>query len=528
MSEESGEFDFVVIGGGSAGFAGATLAARLGMKVALVEGAREMGGLCILRGCMPSKTLIESANRFMTLRRAKEFGLRAENISLRGEEIIERKRRLVADFGAHRRDQLEHGPFELVRGWGKFIDPHTIEVQGEGSARRLRGKSFLIATGSSLKFVDVPGLAASGFLDSDAVLESAHIPKSVVMLGAGPIALEFAHYYSAVGTEVTIVQRGKQVLRDMDGDVAVAVSDALCARGVRFFLGTELIRVEKSEAGKRVIFRYEGAEHSAEAEEIVYGLGRAPNIEGLGIEAAGVKVSHAHVGATATQQTNVPHIFAAGDAAGPHEIVHIAIQQAEVAARNAHRLVRAGERKEGEELLTQRRRDAEEKALPAHERSQLVEHLWERPAQGRGDADPNPQSAIGNPQSEEPLEEIDYRLKLFVVFTEPQVASVGFSERELITAHAAYAVARYPFADLGKALVLGETEGFVKIMARMGTCEILGAAAVGPKAGELIHELAAAMYFRATAQDLLNIPHYHPTLSEIWTYPAEELVSSGP
>jgi pyruvate/2-oxoglutarate dehydrogenase complex dihydrolipoamide dehydrogenase (E3) component len=430
-----------------------------------------MGGLCVLRGCMPSKTLLESANRYLSMRRAREFGLRAEAISVRGDEIIERKRRLVAEFAAHRRKQLECGLFELVRGWGKFVDAHTLEVEGE-TTRRLRAKSFLIATGSSLKLVHLPGLAETGFLDSDTVLESEHIPKSVIMLGAGPVALEFAHYYSALGSEVTIVQRGQQVLRDMDGDVATAVSDALRARGVRLFLGTALTRVEKCGAGKRVVFQHEGTERSAEAEDIVYGLGRSANIGRLALEAAGVKTQHGRLSTTATQQTNVPHIFAAGDAAGPHEIVHIGIQQGEVAARNAHRLV------------------------------------------------------LGK---EEPLEETDYRLKLLVVFTEPQVASIGFRERELMTANAPYTVARYPFADLGKAMVIGETEGFVKLIASVGSREILGAAAVGPEAGDLIHELAAAMYFRATASDLARIPHYHPTLSEIWGYPAEELaMASGP
>jgi pyruvate/2-oxoglutarate dehydrogenase complex dihydrolipoamide dehydrogenase (E3) component len=319
--------------------------------------------------------------------------------------------------------------------------------------------------------VDVPGLAETGFLSSDQVLESTHIPKSVIMLGAGPIALEFAHYYSALGSEVTIVQRGMQVLRDMDGDVARAASEALCARGVKLYLGTTMTRVEKSAAGKRVVFQHEGKEQSAEAEEIIYGLGRAPNLDGLALEAAGVKASRGHLGTNANQQTNVPHIFAAGDAAGPHEIVHIAIQQAEVAARNAHRLVQG---------------------------------------------------------STEALEEMDYRLKLFIAFTEPQVAAIGFNERELMTANAPYMVARYPFCDHGKAQVLGETEGFVKLITNTKNCEILGAAAVGPEASELIHELSAAMYFRATAHDLLRIPHYHPTLSEIWTYPAEELVMAEP
>jgi pyruvate/2-oxoglutarate dehydrogenase complex dihydrolipoamide dehydrogenase (E3) component len=361
--------------------------------------------------------------------------------------------------------QLESGRFELVRGWARFLDSQTLEVKG-AETRQLRGKTFLVATGSALKFVDVPGLKETGFLSSDAVLDSTHIPASVIMLGAGPIALEFAHYYSALGSEVTIVQRGKQVLRDMDGDVAMAASDALSARGVRLFLGTTLTRVEKSGAGKRVIFQYQGGECAVEAEEIVYGLGRMPNIEGLGLETLGVRIPHGRLSTNPHQQTTEPRIFAAGDAAGPHEIVHIAIQQAELAARNAHRLVTG---------------------------------------------------------SGEPLEAIDYRLKLFVAFTEPQVAAIGFSERELMTANAPYAVARYPFGDHGKAEVLGETDGFVKLIADTRRCEILGAAAVGPEAGELIHEMAAAIYFRATAYDLLKIPHYHPTLSEIWTYPAEEL-----
>jgi pyruvate/2-oxoglutarate dehydrogenase complex dihydrolipoamide dehydrogenase (E3) component len=467
MSGETQEFDLVVIGGGSGGYAGATTAAHLGMKVAIVEGAKEMGGLCILRGCMPSKTLIQSANRYMTLRRARDFGLRAEGISFRGEEIIERKRRLIGEFADYRRMQLERGPFTLVRGWGKFVDANTLEASGENPVR-LRAKAFLIATGSSVKVVDLPGLVETGLLDSDGVLESAHIPASVIVLGAGPVALEFAHYYSALGVEVTVIQRGKQVLREMDGDVAMAASDALQKRGVKLFLGTTMTRVERGQGGKRVIFQYEGAEHAAEAEEIIYALGRAPNIAALDPAAAGLDAPHGRLAVNARQQTNVPHIFAAGDAAGPHEIVHIAIQQAELAARNAHRLT-AG--------------------------------------------------------SGEGLEEMDYRLKLFIAFTEPQVAAIGYSERELMMAGAPYAVARYPFSDLGKAQLLGETEGFVKLIAKTGTCELLGAAAVGPEAGELIHELAAAIYFHATANDLLKVPHYHPTLSEIWTYPAEELVN---
>ena len=172
MSEEA--FDFVVIGAGSAGYAAASTASKLGLRVALIEGGTEVGGLCILRGCMPSKTLIESANRFETLRRAREFGLSAENIAANGSEIIRRKECLVDEFATYRRKQIETGAFEFIRGWARFADAHTLEIREideSENTRRISAKTFLIATGSALKHLDIPGLCDIGFLDSDAVLE---------------------------------------------------------------------------------------------------------------------------------------------------------------------------------------------------------------------------------------------------------------------------------------------------------------------------------------------------------------------
>lgn len=456
-------YDFVVIGGGSAGYAAASTASKLGLKTAVVEGGAEVGGLCILRGCMPSKTLIESANRFMTLRRAREFGLRAENLAIDGREIIARKNKLVAEFADHRRQQLETGAFHFIRGWASFSDPHTLAIAGE-NPQTISAKTFLIATGSKLTHIEIPGCEETGFLDSDAVLASTHLPKSVIVLGAGATGVEFTHFYAGLGCEVTVLQRGSQVLKEMDGDVALALTEAFTKRGVRMFFGTVLRRIEKTAAGKRVHFSHEGEEHFVEAEEIIYALGRAPQFDGLALEKAGVTAQHGHLSPRATQQTNVQHVLAAGDAAGPHEIVHLAIQQGELAARNAAHLARG-----------------------------------------------------------EALESIDYRLKLFVVFTEPQVASIGFTEKELMPAGADYDTASHAFSEHGKSMVLGETEGFVKLIVRQPKGEILGAAVVGPHASDLIHEIAVAMHFHATVHDLLRVPHYHPTLSEIWTYPAEEL-----
>ena len=478
-------YDFVVIGGGSAGYAAASTASKLGLKTAIVEGGEELGGLCILRGCMPSKTLLESASRFRTLRRAREFGLRAEQIAFEPKEIIARKRKLVAEFADYRVEQLESGRFDLIRGWAGFIDPHAIEVRKtNGELLKISAKTFLIATGSKSTHIMVPGLKETGYLTSDEVLDSDQIPKSVLILGGGPTALEFASYYNALGSEVSLIQRSAQVLREFDPDVADSVVDAVQQHGIRVYLGTKLLRVEsspqkspsevanpdqKKQSGLKVVhFEHEGEVKRVEAEEIVYAFGREPQLEGLNLQKAGQ--GSGLLWADNYQQTAVPHIFAAGDAVGPHEIVHIAIQQGELVARNAARLVR------------------------------------------------------GQDGPSEPLEMIDHRLKLFGIFSEPEVAAVGKTEKELIEEGVDYETASYPFDDHGKSLLMGETHGFVKLIVDKASREILGGSVVGPHAVDLIHEIVVAMHFHATAGDLARVPHYHPTLSEIWTYPAEALM----
>jgi pyruvate/2-oxoglutarate dehydrogenase complex dihydrolipoamide dehydrogenase (E3) component len=465
------DFDFAIIGGGSAGYAAARTAAGLGLKTVVIEGGEEVGGLCILRGCMPSKTLIESANRMLTLRRAEEFGLRASGLEVHADEIIARKRRLIGEFADYRRQQLETGKFAFIRGLARFVDPHTVEITWPGtSTRTLQARSFLIATGSVVQTPPVPGLANCDALTSDDILELESLPASLVVLGAGPVALEAAHYFAALGVAVTVIQRGPQLLTGMDADVAGALEEALRARGISIFTGTKITAIECDDAGKRVTFEHEGATRTIACAEILNALGRRPNVANLDLDAAHVALVDGRIGANAHQQTSAPHIFAAGDCCGPHEIVHIAVQQGEIAARNASRVL----------------------------------------------ADEPPAS----------LESIDYRLKLFVTFTEPEVALVGLTEGEAQACGLDFRAASYPFNDHGKSLVMGETDGFVKLVADARSGEILGGAVVGPHASDLIHEIAVAMHFRATATQLATIPHYHPTLSEIWTYPAEDLAEA--
>ena len=468
------EYDFAVIGGGSAGYAAAATASRLGLRTICIEGGAEVGGLCILRGCMPSKTILESANRFLTLRRAKEFGLSAGQIGYDAAAIRERKRRLIGEFAGYRSSQLENGKFEFVRARASFLSPHALRLATfeskdfESKEIEVRFRFGLISTGSELNLLEIPGLAQTPFLHSDLALDADVVPPSVIILGGGAVALEFATFYNSLGSKVTVVQRSRQFLKEADADASSALTEALRQQGVEMICDTKLLRISAEKGEKAVYFQHDGVERRVAANEIFYALGRRPALAGLNLKAAEVEVSpNGGILVNDRMQTSQSHLFAAGDVTGLYDVVHIAIEQAVVAAKNAQRSLA------GKEL-------------------------------GR----------------------IDYRLHLFAVFSHPQLAFVGLTEREAVAQKIPFRKASYPFADHGKSLVLGEPEGFVKLIVHAKSGEILGAAAVGPEAAELIHEIVVAMHFRATASDLASIPHYHPTLSEIWTYPAEELADA--
>jgi pyruvate/2-oxoglutarate dehydrogenase complex dihydrolipoamide dehydrogenase (E3) component len=462
-------FDFVVIGGGSAGYAAAAAGARSGLKTVCIEGGKEVGGTCILRGCMPSKTFIESANRFLTLRRAKEFGLSAGHVAFDAEAIVQRKRKFVTEFGKHREESLTDGRFGFIRGRAEFVDSHRLKVKLlSGGEEEIEGNTFLICTGSAISSTNLEGLAETEFLDSDTALDSDRYPRSLVVLGGGAIALEFAHFYNALGLEVTVLQRSPQVLaKDADRDIAEALVEAFRKRGMKVHCGTKLKRVGRTANGKSVWYEQDGEERVVEADEIFYALGRTPAVAGLGLETAGVETNPKKQNAVIVNerlQTSQPHIFAGGDVTGLYDIVHIAAKQGEIAAQNAKRLL------EGKLGVT-----------------------------------------------------MDYRLIMVAVFSEPQVAVVGITERKAAEEGLEIRVAKHCFDDHGKSIVHGEVEGFVKLIVDAKSGEILGGAVVGPEASELVHEIAVAMHFHSTAADLALVPHYHPTLSEIWTYPAEEL-----
>lgn len=452
-------YDFICIGGGSAGFNAARVAAGLGRKVAVVDGAKQLGGLCILRGCMPSKTLLYAAEVLHHARHANCFGLKVTGARADMKAVHSRKLRIIGDFAKYRVAALNSGQFDLYRAHARFIDPHTLQL---ADGRQLRGRHFLVATGSRVSIPPIPGLKEARCWTSDDVLDLDYVPKSVLVLGGGIVACELTQYLSRVGSKVTLVQRSPNILRDHSPDASRVVQQAFTDEGITIFTDTKLQSVATNRHGATVEFLHQGRLVTRRAAHLFNALGREPNTAGLGLAAAGVKTRpDGQIVINRWQQTSAPHIYAAGDCSGPEEIVHIAIEQGILAARHA--------------------------------------------AKVKG------------------LKPVDWSLLLNVVFTDPQLATIGRLERDLEERGVKYLAATYPFNDHGKSILMEANYGYVKVIAEPKRGRILGAEIVGQDAGELIHCFSAALAMRATVRDLLRAPWYHPTLAEIVTYPLEEI-----
>lgn len=454
-------YDFLVIGGGSAGYNAARLAVALGMRTAVVDGAKELGGLCILRGCMPSKTLLHMADVLHVAQKGKTFGLKIPSARADMKAIQARKRKIIGEFAASRLEGLTAGKFDLIRSYASFVDAHTVSLDG---GKKIRAEHILIGTGSKSSVPPVPGLAETPFWTSDDVLELDFVPKSVLVLGGGIVACELSQFLSRIGARVTLVQRSRNILRDHSEEASNVIQRAFVDEGIELFAGTQIQRVARDRGGVAVTFLHDGKIITRRAAHLFNALGREPNTASLNLNAAGVKTRpDGQVIINRWQQTNVPHIYAAGDCSGPSEIVHIAIQQGELAARHAAR--RKG------------------------------------------------------------LKPIDWSLLLNVVFTDPQLATIGRLERELAAEGTPFLVASYPFKDHGKSILMEAHYGYVKVIAEPKRGRILGAEIVGKDAGELIHAFSGPLAMQATVFDLLRAPWYHPTLAEIITYPLEDIAA---
>ena len=278
-------YDFICIGGGSAGFNAGRVAADLGRKVAVIDGAKQLSGLCILRGCMPSKTLLYAAEILHHAQHAARFGLRVTGARADMPAVQARKKRIIADFADHRVKALTGGRFALYRAYARFIDPHTVELS---DGRKLRGKHFLLGTGSKVSVPPIPGLADLKCWTSDDVLDLDFVPKSVLVLGGGIVACELAQFLNRIGTRVILIQRSAHVLRDHSEAASNVVQQAFVDEGIELFAGTQILQLAQDKKGVTATFRHDGRKIVRRAAHCFNALGREPNTAGLGLVAAGV------------------------------------------------------------------------------------------------------------------------------------------------------------------------------------------------------------------------------------------------
>lgn len=452
------KFDVMVIGAGSAGRYGAKAAAKLGAKVGLVE-TGPFGGLCILKGCMPTKAYLRSSELIGLLKKAPEVGIYpGKQVGIRFDQIKQRKDKLIAEMADDAyQGVLRHPNITLLSGRARFLSGKEVQVGAEPYA----AERFLIATGSRAMIPPIPGLEGAGYITSDEALEMESLPASMVIIGGGVEGTEFGQFFARMGVKVTLLQRSDRILSHEDEDVSEALAEILQKDGIDLRTGVREVVIERDPQGERICFEEKERVHRVEAEVVMIATGRTGNIDGLHLEAAGVETHPLGIVANDFLQTSNPNIYAAGDVTGGAQIVNMATYEGEIAGTN---LVKG------------------------------------------------------------PVQKADYRVFPRAVFSDPEFARVGLSERDARERGIPVRVGKFPFSDLGKAIITDRTEGFIKIVADAQRGEILGAAIVGAEASNLIHQAAVAMHFRSTVEEYSKISHIHPSLAEIMLYLADEMV----
>ncbi|MGI8586806.1 MAG: dihydrolipoyl dehydrogenase [Chloroflexia bacterium] len=457
------EYDIAIIGGGPGGYVAALDAGMRGANVVLVEKDRRLGGTCLLRGCIPSKTMVKTAEILSEMRRAAEFGVTG-GAEPNWEGIVARKDKVVDGLTKGVNDLFKARKITRLEGTGRIMSPTSVLVQGTnantGMMGTIRAKNIIIATGSAtILGTELPGgdsprvITSDEILDLDLTLRSIPaLPKSMVVIGGGIVGMEFASIFAAYGTKVTAVITSPRILRNVDEEIARRFSALLKAAGVETLLKTTVQEFRDRGDRLEVVVQTEGSAEPRvlECEYALYAKGRVPYTQGLGLDDIGVTTQRGYVPTDEYMRTNVPGIYAIGDVVPGHMLAHVASYEGEVA----------------------------------------VDHI------------------LGHPRA------ADYRAVPDCIFTIPEIASVGLTEAIAKEQGIAVRVTKFPFAALGRALAIGEPHGLVKLVCSSEDRTVLGMQILGAHASDVIAEGTLAVQQRATADDLAHTMHAHPTMPE--------------
>jgi dihydrolipoamide dehydrogenase len=458
----SKDFDLVILGGGTGGYVAAIRAAQLGKTVAVVEKGK-LGGTCLHRGCIPSKALLRSAEVYKTAKKAADFGVEIEGLSLNFAKMQERKQSIVDQLHMGVQSLMKKGKIEVYEGIGRILGPSifspmpgTISVEfNDGTENEiLIPQNVIIATGSRPR--SLPGLEIDGtfVMSSDEALEMETLPSSIIIVGGGVIGIEWASMLNDLGVDVTVLEYADRIVPTEDEDISKEAARVLKKKGIKLVTSAKVLpdTLEKG-SGVMISAEHKGETKQFSAEKMLVSVGRQANTEGIGMENTAIKIENGYILTNEFFQTADDHIYAIGDVIGGLQLAHVA----------------------------------------SHEGITAVEHL-----------------------SNLKVEPIDYSNISKCIYSSPEMASVGLTESQAKEQGLNVKVGKFPFKAIGKALVYGESDGFVKIIANKDNDDLLGVHMIGPHVTDMISEAGLAKVLDATPWEIAHTIHPHPSLSEVF------------
>ncbi|GMQ57599.1 dihydrolipoyl dehydrogenase [Vallitalea sediminicola] len=446
------ESDITIIGGGPGGYVAAIQAAKLGANVILIE-KEKVGGTCLNYGCIPTKAIVRSSAVYRELKEADEFGLHADNISVDMKKVIDRKSNIVNQLVIGIEYLLDKNNVKVIRGTGEIIDKNTVFTKNNKLEATITSKNIIIATGSKTSMIPIIGIDLDNVITSRDALELDTLPDKLVIVGGGIIGMEFAFIYSSFGVDVSVVEFLENTLLACDKDVCDEINTIAKASGIKLYTSSRVESIIKSEDDKCIVsFTEENETKFITADKVLMAVGRQPSYKNIGLEKLNIELDETTRGIKVNDkmQTNIPNIYAIGDVTNIIQLAHVASHQGIVAVKNILGIATT----------------------------------------------------------------MDYTAVPSAIFTNPEIAMVGVSENMAQKNGIDIEIGKFPFAANGKALTLGESKGFVKIIKEKSTGKVIGGSIIGPHATDLIAEITLAIKNGLTTENIIETIHAHPTTAE--------------